>query len=63
MNGFGGRFEEEIGKTAKDIIDRNIKRYPSISLSYFQKAIYLKYACLFDDAVQAIKDGLKLKFD
>lgn len=63
MNGFGARFDEEIGKTAKDIVDKNVKKYPQRPLSYFQKASYLKYACLFDDAIQAIKDGLKLKSD
>lgn len=62
MQGFGGRYDKEVGKQAKDICNAYMKKYPESIHSYYKKAICLKYECLFSDAEDAVKEGLKKTF-
>jgi outer membrane protein assembly factor BamD (BamD/ComL family) len=50
LNGFGGRYDKEIGKMANEISQRFMKKYPNKPNSFYQKAIYLKYENMFSDA-------------
>jgi len=62
LNGFGGRYDKEIGKQAKSIVEKNMRKNPESVQSFYQKAIYMKYECRFSDAEEAIKEGFQKKF-
>lgn len=50
MNGFGGRYDKDIGKLSKELVDKFERKYPDSLNSLYQKAIWLKYESKFSDA-------------